>query len=298
MRNLVREPLIHFLLIGALLFGVYAYTQRGHAGIESSKKIRLTLDEVAQMALLFQAQWKREPTPDEWARMMEQKIREEVLYREGLALGLDKDDTIVKRRMAQKVQFVAEDVAAAKEPTTAELESWYERNSGAFALPSRVSFRHLYFSPDRRGKSARDDAATALSRLAGEPVDTKLAAPLADRFMFQEYYRDRAPDFIGKEFGPKFALAVTKLPPGSWQGPIPSGFGWHLVFVDTLIPGRVPAFEEVESDVKTAWLAEQKSKAWEKAYTEMRAKYVVLLPMPKEYAAAGEVSKPATTGTP
>ena len=186
----------------------------------------------------------------------------------------------MKRRMAQKMQFLAEDVAAAKEPTTAELKEWFEKNSAKFALPSRVSFRHLYFSPDRRGTRAREDAAKALAKLAGQPEDSKLAASLADPFMFQDYYRDRAPEYLGKEFGPQFALAVAKLPSGSWQGLVESGFGWHLVFVDTLIPGRVPAFEEVEPDVKTAWLGEQKAVAWEKAYKAMRAKYTVLLPAP------------------
>jgi parvulin-like peptidyl-prolyl isomerase len=180
--------------------------------------------------------------------------------------------------MAQKLQFLAEDVAAAHEPSTAELKAWYKKNRDKFALPSRVSFRHLYFSPDRRGQHARDAALNTLSKLAGRPQDSKLAASLADSFMFQDYYRDRAPDYLGKEFGPQFALAVAKLAPGTWQGPIESGFGWHLVFVDTVIPGRVPEFEEIEPDVKTAWLGEQKALAWEKAYKEMRAKYTVLLP--------------------
>ena len=138
-------------------------------------------------------------------------------------------------------------------------------------MPPRLSFRHLYFSPDRRGAHAREDAAKALAKLAGQPEDAKAAA-LADPFMFQDYYRDRAPDYLGKEFGPQFALAVDPLAPGSWHGPVESGFGWHLVFVDTVIPGRVPAFEEIEPEVKTAWLAEQKALAWEKAYREMRAK--------------------------
>ena len=96
--------------------------------------------------------------------------------------------------------------------------------------------------------------------------------------MFQEYYRDRGTDFLGKEFGPQFALAVAKLPIGSWQGPIESGFGWHLVFVESASPGHVPDFEEVEPELKTAWLSEQKALAWEKAYQELRAKYTVLLP--------------------
>ena len=189
--------------------------------------------------ILFQSQWRREPTPQELERLVENKVQEEILYREALAMGLDKDDTIVKRRMAQKLQFLAEDVAAAREPDTAELRSWFEKNKAKFAQPSRVSFRHLYFSPDRRGQRARDDAAKALAKLAGQPQDAKVAASLADPFMFQDYYRDRAPDYLGKEFGPQFAQAVAKLAPGSWQGPIESGFGWHLVFVDTVIPGGV-----------------------------------------------------------
>jgi len=292
MKRLLREPLLHFLILGALLFAVYAYTDRGRGGVEPSRQIPLSLDDLSQLALLFQSQWRREPTPDEFNRMVENKVQEEVLYREGLAMGLDKDDTIVKRRMAQKMQFLAEDVAASHPPTTAELKAWYEKNSDKFAQPSRVSFRHLYFSPDRRGARAREEAATALSKLAGQPEDSKLAASLADPFMFQDYYRDRAPEFLGKEFGPQFALAVAKLAPGSWQGPIESGFGWHLVFVDTLIPGRVPAFEEIEGDVKTAWLAEQKAIAWDKAYKDMRAKYVVLLPAPPDKQMASTVAPP------
>jgi peptidyl-prolyl cis-trans isomerase C len=292
MRRLLREPLVHFLLVGAILFGVYAYAQRGNGGVEQSKQIQLTIDDLSQLVLVFKSQWRRDPTPEELRRLVEDKVLEEVLYREAVALGLDKNDTIVKRRMAQKMQFLAEDVAAAREPAPEELATWFEANRDQFAFPPRVSFRHLYFSPDRRGARAHDDAAAALSKLTGQPEDSNLAATLADAFMFQEYYRDRAPEFLGKEFGPNFALAVAKLPSGSWQGPVESGFGWHLVFIDTLISGRVPAFEEVEADVKKAWLAEQKVQAWEKAYLDMRAKYTVRLPAPAENASAsGEVSR-------
>jgi peptidyl-prolyl cis-trans isomerase C len=117
-------------------------------------------------------------------------------------------------------------------------------------------------------------------------VNSPLAESLADPFMFQDYYADRTPQAIAREFGPEFALAVANLAPGSWQGPLKSGYGWHLVFVDTVIPGRVPAFEEVEQDVKTAWLGEQKAEAWREAYEAMRAKYTVLLPVPADDAAA------------
>ena len=228
------------------------------------------------------SQWRRPPTPEEFNRLVENKVQEEVLYREALAMGLDKDDTIVKRRMAQKMQFLAEDVAAAHEPTTEELKTWYAKNSEKFALPSRATFRHLYFSFDRRGQRARDDAAAALGKLAGESEDSKLAASLADPFMFQDYYGDRAPEQLAKEFGPTFAQGLFRLKPGSWQGPIESGYGWHLVWIESITPGRIPDFEEIEPDVKTAWLGDQKEKAWRKAYEAMRAKYRVLLPAPPD----------------
>jgi hypothetical protein len=287
LKRWLREPLLHFLLIGLLLFGIYVYVNRGRSGTKSSKQIVLSLDELRTITAYFQSQWHRPPTAQEFQALVEDKIKEEVLYREGLAMGLDKDDTIVKRRMAQKVQFLTEDVAAAHEPSTAELKDWFGKNTDKFGLPSRYSFRHVYFSPDKRGRNVHDDAAKALAKIAGQPEDSSLIAS-ADRFMFQDYYGDRAPSAIAKEFGPQFAVALEKLKPGSWQGPIESGYGWHLVFVDTVIPGRIPAFEEVESEVKTAWLGEQKAQAWQKAYQEMRAKYTVLLPAPpdKQTAAA------------
>ncbi len=292
LKRWLREPLLHFLLLGLALFAVYAYMQRGRGGVESSRQIVLSLDDLRQTEIYFESQWHRQPTPAEFQALVEDKVREEVLYREALALGLDKDDTIVKRRMAQKMQFLAEDVAAAHEPSAAELKAWFQKNSSRFALPSRYSFRHLYFSPDKRGKNAASDAARALVKISGQPEDSTLALSLADPFMFQDYYGDRAPEAVAKEFGPQFAVALEKTKPGSWQGPIASGYGWHLVYIDTVIPGRVPAFEEIEPDVKIAWLGEQKAAAWQKAYAEMRAKYSVLVPSPSDKDAAQTPAAP------
>jgi hypothetical protein len=183
------------------------------------------------------------------------------------------------------MEFLAEDVSGAREPTTPELQAWFESNAQRFAQPGRVTLRHLYFSPDRRGARAQNDAAQALAKLEGRPASWTGAPALADPFMFQDYLADRDPAELAKEFGPAFARAVFALPPGSWQGPVESGYGWHLVFVDAATPGRVPAFEEVEPDVKTAWAAEQHAESWRKAYAEMRAKYELLLPAPPEEAA-------------
>ena len=132
-KRLLREPLIHFLLIGAVLFAVDRYLQPARGGAPSSKQIQLSLDDLGQMVLVFQSQWRREPTAGRVRPTGGKRVQEEILYREALAMGLDKDDTIVKRRMAQKLQFLAEDVAAAREPETAELKSWFEKNSAKFA---------------------------------------------------------------------------------------------------------------------------------------------------------------------
>ncbi len=290
--RLLREPLAQFLVIGLVLFLVYAALNHGVSQTGTSYQIVLTTDDLRQLQSTFAAQWQRAPSPEEMRGLEENKIREEVLYREGLLLGLDKDDVIIKRRLAQKMQFLAEDVAAAHDPTTAELKAWYAKNSSGFAVPSRFSFRHLYFSPDQRGQRAPDDAIKGLAKIKGEPEESKRAAALADGFMFQGYYADRTPEELDKEFGSQFASAIQKLKPGSWQGPVESGYGWHLVFVDSVIPGHIPVFEEVEPNVKTAWLADQKQQAWQKAYEDMRSKYSVVLLASEGQQSANAPSKP------
>jgi peptidyl-prolyl cis-trans isomerase C len=283
----MREPLVHFLLIGAALFAVYGFLHHGQSA-NVNHQIVLTLDDLRQLEVSFVSQWHRQPSPEEFTGLVESHIREEVLYREGLAMGLDKDDTIVKRRMAQKVEFLSEDVATAHEPTTGELKDWFAKNGQKFALPNRATFRHLFFGFDRRGQNAQMDALSALAKLSGKPEDLPLGKSLADPFMFQDYYGDRAPDQLAKEFGPVFTEGLFELKPGSWQGPIESGYGWHLIWIESIVPGRVPNFEEVEPDVKTAWLADQKAEQWRKAYAKMRAKYEVLVPKPPEEPASAK----------
>jgi hypothetical protein len=273
----LREPLVHFLLIGLALFLVYSWMHRGRSGLEPSRQILLTLDDLRQMDLYFQSQWHRHPTPEEFNPMLENKVQEEILHREGLAMGLDSDDTIVKRRMAQKMQFLAADVASTHEPSTEELQAWCAKKGDKFALSSRIAFHDIFFGFDKRGQNAQTNV-SALAKLNGKPEDSPLAESLADSFIFQDYYADRAPEQLAKEFGPSFAVAIEKLKPGSWPGPRESGYGWHLIFIDSIIPGRIPRLEEVEPDVKTTWLAYQKEKACHEAYAKMRSKYSVLLP--------------------
>ena len=274
----LREPLVHFLLIGLGLFVIYGALHPGPGQGGSLNRIVLTEDDIRQLQIFFTAQWQRPPTPQEFAGLVESKVREEILYREALALGLDKEDTIVKRRMAQKMEFLAEDLSDLREPTTEELRAWFEKNSQRFALPARTTFRHLYFSPDRRGQHTRADAVSALNELPGKTEDSPAAAALADPFMFQDYYGDRTPEQLAKEFGPNFAQSLFQIKPGSWQGPIESGYGWHLVWVDSITPSRMPQFEEVEQDVKSKWIEEQRAGTKRKMFEAMRMQYEVVLP--------------------
>jgi peptidyl-prolyl cis-trans isomerase C len=284
-KGLLREPLVHFLLIGLALFVVYGALQKVPRRGSTSDLIELTQDDLRQLRTAFTAQWQRPPTSQEFQGLLDAKVREEILYREALALRLDKDDTIVKRRMAQKMEFLSEDVTAAHEPTMQELKDWFAKNPQGFALPGRATFRHLFFSFDRRGQKAQEDAARALKKLVGKPEDYPAASALTDPFMLQDYYRDRTPEQLAKELGSNFALSLFRLAPGSWQGPIESGYGWHLVWIDSLTPGRVPAFEEIEPEVKSEWMAAQRAEYKRKAYESMRQRYEVVLPQAPEKAA-------------
>jgi peptidyl-prolyl cis-trans isomerase C len=274
-RRWLREPLVHFLLAGAAIFAVYQLVSPAATRTDRVNQVLLTTDDIRQLAVQWLAQGRPPPTADQMRGLVEERVRQEILSREAVALGLDKGDEIIKRRLAQKMDFLAADVAAMQDPGDAELGAWFALNSDRFALPPRASFRHLYFSLDRLG--ARDRAAAVLDKISGKPADT-LESAGADPFMFQDYYAERSPEQIAKEFGPGFAKAVFQIKSGAWQGPIQSGYGWHLVFVDTIEPRRVPSFEEVGPEVKSAWLDEKQREIKRIAFGAMRARYTVVVP--------------------
>lgn len=274
----LREPLLHFLLAGVAVFGVYHALNPVSAEREASNQIRVTEDVLRQLTATWLAQGRSPPTPEQMENLVEMKVREEIFFREALALGLDKNDTIVRRRLAQKMEFLAEDLTAIDDPAPDQLKAWFEANAERFASAPRASFRHLYFSPDRRGARARDDAVRVLGQLRGEAAASPVAAGLADPFMFQDYYGDRSYDQLAGILGETFARSLFGLEPGSWQGPIESGYGWHLVWIDALELKRVPAFEDVKPEVKRNWIAERRVQGKRKLYEAIRARYKVILP--------------------
>ncbi|MBB6219502.1 hypothetical protein GGI64_002014 [Rhizobium leguminosarum] len=273
------EPLLHFIVVGVVLFGVFRLiTPAPELATADREKIALTKDDVRQLAVTWLAQGRSAPTPDELRTLMDQKVTEEILFREAVSLGLDRDDEIIKRRLAQKMDFLAADLAKLEEPNNAQLEEWYAKRSDRFALSPHLSFRHLYFSFDKHGAAAREAADAALPSVAGKPADSPEVGSVADPFMFRNFYGDATPEQMAKEFGPDFAKALFTLKPGSWQGPVQSGYGWHLIWVDSIEPGRVPAFEEIAPAVKSAWLDERYAEVKRNALKEMRSRYVVSLP--------------------
>jgi len=282
--RILREPLLWFLLAGGVLFGVYRWMNPEAFNRPDRNRIVLTRDDLTQMSVQWRAQGLPPLSAAQWKSLIDARVREEVLFREAVALGLDRDDTIVKRRMVQKMDFLAQDLAAARTPTSNELREWFTAHPERFTLPPRVSFRHLYFSFDKRGPNARAAASSALDALNRNPA---AAGKAGDPFMFQDSYADRTPDQIAKEFGPSFAHAVFKLGAGQgWQGPVESGYGWHAVQVTETTPARLPPFEEVEPEVRTDWMGEQVEKAKQRVYEGMRARYDVVLPdLPTDKAA-------------
>ncbi len=274
--RLLREPLVHFVLGGATLFAVtQALAPASVSALPPDRIVGSTAD-LNRIVSAWTAQSGTPPPPRIMEALVAQDLREEILAREAVALGLDKGDPIVRRRLAQRMNFLAADIATLQEPSDATLRDWYAVNSARFAELPRVSFRHLYFSFDR-DQSARDDAAAALRHLRQTPVDT--ASADADPFMFRDTYAERTSEQIGREFGAGFAGAVLTLAPGGWRGPVRSGYGWHLVRVDGIELGRIPRFEEIAPDVRSACLEEMQRKLLDNAYAAMLARYEIVTRM-------------------
>jgi len=284
-----REPLFHFLLAGLVLFAIYGGF-RASPQREEPRRIEITRDDIRRLEIAWGARWQRPPTPGELRGLIDDQVREDILYREALALGLDQGDTIVKRRLAQKMDFLAQDVATLRDPSREDLTAWFAHHQERFRQPPRVSFRHLYFAFDQRQHRAQDEARYALVALAGTQAGAGADDTVGDRFMFQSLYPDKTPEQVAQIFGTRFAAALFQLAPGAWQGPVESGYGWHLVFVEALISGRVPAFAEIETAVQAEWLSEQQTRARRQFYDALKARYAIVVHGAEPPRAAGQAS--------
>lgn len=275
--RLLRDPLLHFVVAGAVIFGAWrAFSPEGQPSADPMR-IALTADEMKQIALSQLAQGLPLPDPAQLHALGQQRAMQRILAREAVNFGLDRDDEIIERRLAQKMDFLLADLSQLQPPSHDELAAWYAAHADRFTQPPRASFRHVYFSPDHRPQP-QADAAAALPRVAGLPIDSPALGTVGDRFMFQDFYGARTPEDVGRAFGSDFATALFALQPGAWAGPIRSGYGWHLVRIDTLEPARVPALDEIEADVRAAWTEERYDAIRKRAEGDMLSRYTIVVP--------------------
>ena len=279
----LREPLLHFLVLGTAIFALAHLV--GDPGDGRADRIALSTGDVEQLATGFERTWQRAPTPEELAGLVEERVREEVYYREALALGLDRDDTIVRRRLRQKMEFLSEDLAAA-EPTDAELEAWLRANPERFRIPPRMGFRQVFLSRERRGDRVRADAERLLAMLRAGDGGVEPAA-LGDPLPLPAEDADLSESEVAGLFGAGFAAQLFVLEPGAWQGPVESAYGVHLVFARERSPGRDPELAEVRDAVAREWSAARRDRAREEFYRELRERYDVRIEVPEARGEAG-----------
>lgn len=228
MRILLKQPLLHFLLIGGLLFALY-YVVNPHANTKDT--IVIDDEQVSRMVTVFQKEWNRAPSEAEMKGLMERYIQQEVYYRKALLMNLDHNDEIIRRRLDQKLRFITNDMATLKAPTDEELSTYYKTHGNKYLLPATYSFSHIYFSPDKRGNAMADAEAVLKELPAGDNALNELIKK-GDPFPFS-YHVDALTDKeIGSQMGDDFVTALQQLPINKWTGPIASGYGTHLVYIN------------------------------------------------------------------
>jgi hypothetical protein len=286
----LREPLLHFLVIGLALFALYRVLNP--AAMESPREIVVTQARVAAIAENFARTWSRPPTPEELRGLVDDYVAEEVYYREAMAMGLDRDDIVIRRRLRQKMEFISADVAAAATPTDAQLADYLARHPDEFRRPPTFTFQQVYFDSTRRGAAAATEAAQALGRLQAGAS----AGDFGDSMLLPAAMEAASTGDIENTFGSELAAAVATAPLGQWSGPFKSAFGTHLLRVDASTPGELPSLAEVRSEVSRAWESEQRRLVNDRLLEGLRSRYEVRIEgmdaTPRPSDEQGPVSQP------
>jgi hypothetical protein len=273
MKRILREPLVHFLLLGAGLFIAYSLVaQPGNDG--APRKIVITQGQIDNLLTGFAKAWQRPPTAEEMAGLVRDLVREEVYCREAMAMGLEKDDTVIRRRLRQKLEFISDDIAALAEPTDADLNAYLQAHPDTFRVPQRFTFSQVYLNLEKHGESLARDAAELLAQLRHAGGNADVSA-LGDAFLLDGQFTNVPASEVGNQFGENFADQLSELTPGQWQGPVKSGYGVHLVLISERTEGRLPAVEEVRDDVRREWTNSQRLEANDKFYQDLLKRYSV-----------------------
>ena len=267
--RLLREPLLHFLLIGAVVFGAFTYLADPEPPREEAA-ITVTLDQTQRLAEAFEATWRRAPTGDEIEGLIEGYLREEVLVREALALSLDQNDAVIRQRLAQKMAFLIESAVQSVEPGQGELATFFQENADAYQVEHRLAFEQIFLGPE----ASEDLVLSIRDALAdgGEPqeIGAQTLLPFAQPLS--------GATRIDGAFGPGFFAQLTSLPGGNWTGPVASAYGDHLVRVTENTPGFLPPLEAIQDIVLRDWRNTKASEIFDARIGELLAGYTVERP--------------------
>lgn len=270
--RILQEPLVHFLVLGALLFGLYFWVGNPSMTSNSAKQIEVSDPVIKSLKATWQLQWGRKPRSQQLQKLIDKYIHDEILYQEALALGLDDKDIIVRRRLIQKMQFLVEDVAGIKEPSDEELQSYLDTHADRYTIPGRFSFNQIYFSQELHGDGTDADAQNLLSQLQ---TDSNSVQPRGDRSMLPKTYTLASAQTLNNTFGGTLATEMVGVTEKGWQGPFHSAYGSHLVNVTDIEPGHPATLAEVRKKVRLDYLRQQKQKQDELFYEKLRDRYTV-----------------------
>jgi hypothetical protein len=276
MRELFKKPAVHIVILG-LIVAAAILLAKGPPSADATKRVVITGADLLQQRAAFMRTWQREPTAEELRGALEQHIRQEVLYREALARGYDRDDLVVRRAMQQKMEFLAASQALQEPPSEEEIEAFFALRKERYRLPAVMSFSQVYLSSDQRGVGVEQAAIDLLARLRSEDPDLADLGSWGDPIMLDTSYADQTERDVSAAFGEVFAEALVRLPVGEWQGPVSSGYGLHLVKVIEREDSRVPEWREVAGRVVNDIEFEARAAARDQLYQEIAQNYEVVL---------------------
>jgi len=278
--KLLREPLLHFMFIGAVIYSLYGLFAEPVVE-ETDKTIVVTAGEIEWMQASWQKRWNRPPTAEEFDGLIQQYIKETVLYREALTMGLNKHDMIIRRRLAQKLEFLAKDLVALTPPTEDELQAYFDEHQARYQAPTLYTFTQVFFDPDKRGDATLDDAEAVKATLIAQGDAIEDAGALGDGLMLQNYYPQKDRAEIQKNLGSGFTDTLITLAPGQWHGPVRSGFGVHLVYVNNITEPPPPVFAEMRERVSADWSLDRGEELNDKFYASLREQYSIVIEEPE-----------------
>lgn len=279
LKKFFQDPLGHFLLIGGALFVIFAVMNPSMPG-DSDRRIVVGAGRIEQLASIFVKTWQRPPTPEELQGLIDDYVLEEVYYRKAMAMGIDKNDTMIRRRMRQKMEFLSDDAAALAEPSEEELKTYLAANESKFRVEPVYTFRQIFFNPEKHpGDPLAHVRARAEVLRAGGRVE-------GDQTLLPDFFAEAPSQAVDSTFGTGFAKQLDALAPGQWGGPVASGIGLHLVRLESRRPGRLPDLTEIRSLVKREWANQKRLELRQKFNAELLKDHKVVIEWPKPQAQA------------